>query len=154
MATTIRETKLFTLDANDIGKSPKMVSNYLDAIIDRLAKEIIRGNSVSIKNLGFFRPRIKGGKEQNYFGEPRYIEPRLVMNYEMSSIMFEKLNDRLLEEDSKKRLNKDCPNEDEQKMIGQKRDKRNLEEMFEVIKQEIRDKRGVEEENYDEDECD
>lgn len=146
---TIRETRFFTLVANDIGKSPKMVSNYLDAIIDRLAKEIIRGNSVSIKNLGFFRPRVKGGKEQNYFGEMRYLEPRLVMNYEMSSNMFEKLNDRLLEDDSKKRLKNDNPNDEEKIIMGKKRDKRNLEEMFEVIKEEIKQKRNNDNDDYE-----
>ena len=139
MATTIRNKNFFTLVANDIGKSPKLVSDYFDAVVNRIVKEALRGNSVSIKNIGFFRPKIYGGKEINICGEMKYIEPKLILKYEMSDIMLEKLNKIELTEEEKKNLDMLGITDGEQQvnLFKKKRDKRNLEEMFEVIKEEV-----------------
>lgn len=139
---TIRNRNFFTLVANDIGKSPKLVSNYFDAVVDRIVKEALRGNSVSIKNFGFIRPKVYGGKEMNICGEMKYVEPKLVLKYEMSDIMLSRLNKDEFTKDEIKDLDMiGVTNVDKQVPLGkQKRDKRNLSEMFDVIKEELEKK--------------
>ena len=124
MATTIRDKNFFTLVANDIGKSPKMVSNYLDAVIDRIVKEALRGNSVSIKNFGFFRPVMKGGKEIRVIDEMKYVEPRLTLKYQMNDNMLKRLNTEISKEEERELATNDR-NFD---LTARKRDKRNKQE--------------------------
>lgn len=141
MATTIRDKNFFTLVANDIGKSPKLVSTYFDAVVDRIVKEALRGNSISIKNFGFIRPKIYGGKEYNVCGTMKYIEPRLIIKYEMNNKIMSRLNKAELTKEEKRELDILGVSDGEQiPLKKKKRDKRDLGEMFEVIKKEIAEK--------------
>ena len=138
-AKTLRDKRFFTLVASDIGSSsPKTVSKYINAFAKRLAKELNRGNSVSVKCLGKFKPAMIGGSEISLFGKMSYIEPRLSMVFSTSDEFRTILNSMVMTDDEKKRLKNKKLTEEERISYGITRNKRNMEDMFEVIKEELK----------------
>ena len=147
----IDNKKFITLVANDMNKkTTKPIGDCIKAISDRLAKELVRGNEVKIKDIGTFKPLVRGGTEQNLFGEMKYVEPRLVILLETSPIMFEKLNGRVLTEEKRTRLKNDKAEKDDLEWIN-KRDRKPIEPIYEKIKHEL-DVNLITDDEYDGDE--
>lgn len=136
-ANKINNKKFVSLVASDMNKkTTRPVDSCIRAIADRLAKEMVRGNEVKIREIGTFRPVMRGGNEINYFGEQRYVEPRLVMTLEISPIMFEKLNGMVLNETQRVRLRNDKAERDDLDWVTQ-RYRKPIEPIYEKIKHEL-----------------
>lgn len=101
---TIRNKNFFKTVGADINKSPEITQKYIEAFINRLFKEIMRGNTITIDRFGTFYPNLIGGTTSNFFGKQIYIEPRMGITFKLSDAGMQILNSVILDCESKKRL--------------------------------------------------
>lgn len=119
------------LVAHDLGKTNKVVKEYVQAIINRMFKEIIRGNSISIDRFGTFKPTMIGGYYETKTGDIKYSEPKVDVEFSLSDAGIQLLNNKIFTPMSKKRVK-------EKRMFGYEKElmnistskKRDLEEVF------------------------
>lgn len=123
----IKDGQFYRLIANDIDKRPNIVERYVEAFIERLIKEMCRGNEVTIRNFGTFKPIVRGGCTQRIFGEDIYVEPRLAIHLTITEGGIKRLNENTMSKDTMSK----CEN---QIINGEKGlNKRDIKDIFEII---------------------
>lgn len=136
----IKDGQFYRLIANDIDKRPNIVERYVEAFIERLIKEMCRGNEVCIRNFGTFKPIVRGGCTQKLFGEDVYIEPRLAIYLSVTDGGIKRLNENT--------MGKDVMSKCERQIINGEKgmNKRNIEDIFEIIVSQLGDEEDGEDE--------
>lgn len=130
----IKQQQFLKLVALDSGKSYNTVKKSFDNIMNRLLNELKRGNNVEIDELGIFKSIVTG----DYMRAGKYIDPRevpVLATTDKAQTAFNnkpinKINKTNLRDKKVKTMNS----------LGEARNKKDLYEMFENIKQEIANK--------------
>lgn len=145
------------LIALDTNSSTKTVEKNISNIINRLYKEILRGNTVVINNFGTFSPRVAGGSDETQ--KYRVTDSSVLIDFSFSDGGIQSLNGEVSTSSGRTRVKNGNPTlyervllnleeyEDDEKKLKRKRKLQDSEKIFnKILKQrleKVRDKYGI-----------